>query len=213
LIFTRRGIDIKKYPAIQEHLSNFKDRLMPKPKDWKSGTWKGRKPGNYKWYEIQDAVDYYSEFDKPKIMYLVFQVKPAFTYDSAGIFANNAVWIIPKDDKYLLAILNSQLGWFLISKYCTQIQNGYQLIFKYLDRVPIRTIDFNNPSEKATHDKIVSLVDRMLELHKKKAALPPSSEREKIEREIAVTDEKIDDIVYSLYGITEEERKIIEEKR
>ncbi len=50
----------------------------------------------------------------------------------------------------------------------------------------------------------------MLELHRKKAALPPSAEREKIEREIAVTDEKIDDIVYGLYGVIEEERKIIE---
>ena len=41
---------------------------------------------------------------------------------------------------------------------------------------------------------------------------PSSAEREKIEREIAVTDEKIDEIVYELYGITEEERKIIESK-
>jgi hypothetical protein len=46
-------------------------------------------------------------------------------------------------------------------------------------------------------------LDRMLELHKKKVSLPPSAEREKIEREIAVTDEKIDDIVYGLYGVTE----------
>jgi hypothetical protein len=43
----------------------------------------------------------------------------------------------------------------------------------------------------------------------KKAALPPSAERDKIEREIAVTDEKIDDIVYELYGITGTERQII----
>ncbi len=50
----------------------------------------------------------------------------------------------------------------------------------------------------------------MLDLHKKKNSIPPSSEREKIEREIAVTDEKIDEIVYGLYGITEGERKIIE---
>jgi hypothetical protein len=51
----------------------------------------------------------------------------------------------------------------------------------------------------------------MLELHKKKNSLPPSAEREKVEREIAVTDEKIDEIVYGLYGMTEEERrKIIE---
>ena len=71
------------------------------------------------------------------------------------------------------------------------------------------TIDFNNPSEKIIHDKLVSLVDRMLELHKKKNSLPPSAEREKIEREIAITDEKIDEIVYGLYGITEEERRVI----
>ena len=50
----------------------------------------------------------------------------------------------------------------------------------------------------------------MLELYKKKDSLPPSTEREKVEREIAVTDEKIDDIVYWLYGITEEERGIVE---
>ena len=50
----------------------------------------------------------------------------------------------------------------------------------------------------------------MLKEHKKKTSLPPSAEREKIEREIAITDEKIDKIVYGLYGITEEERKIIE---
>ncbi|MBI5683123.1 MAG: hypothetical protein HZC45_08185 [Deltaproteobacteria bacterium] len=77
-------------------------------------------------------------------------------------------------------------------------------------QLPIRTIDFNKPSDKAIHDKLVSLVDRMLDLHKKKNSMPPSSEREKFEREIAVTDEKIDDIVYGLYGITEGERKIIE---
>jgi restriction endonuclease S subunit len=50
----------------------------------------------------------------------------------------------------------------------------------------------------------------MLELHKKKISLPPSAEREKIEREIAVTDEKIDDIVYGLYGMTDEEIRIVE---
>jgi hypothetical protein len=50
----------------------------------------------------------------------------------------------------------------------------------------------------------------MLDLHKKKAALPPSAEREKVEREIAVTDEKIHEIVYGLYGLTEEEIKIVQ---
>ena len=50
----------------------------------------------------------------------------------------------------------------------------------------------------------------MLELYKKKNSIPTSAEREKIEREIAVTDEKIDELVYRLYGIMDKERKIIE---
>ena len=40
----------------------------------------------------------------------------------------------------------------------------------------VRTVDFNNPSEKAIHDKLVSLVDKMLRLHKKKT---PSLLRQK----------------------------------
>ena len=53
----------------------------------------------------------------------------------------------------------------------------------------------------------------MLELHKKKNPIPPSAEHEKIEREIAVTDGKIDEIVCGLYGITQKERKIIEARQ
>ena len=43
-----------------------------------------------------------------------------------------------------------------------------------------------------TVHKVISLVDRMLELHKKKTSLPPSAEREKIEREISIANEKVD---------------------
>jgi hypothetical protein len=211
LIFTRRGIDIKKYPAIQNHLLSFKDRLMPKPKDWKGENWKGRKPGFYKWYEIQDTTDYYSEFAKQKIMLPDISLRGNFTFDTEGYYCVNTAYIICNADKYLLGILNSQLINFMYEGMSSTYRGGYlRFIQQYLEKLPIRTIDFNNPSEKASHDKLVSLVDKMLELHKKKTSLPPSAEREKIEREIAITDEKIDEIVYGLYGVTEAERKIIE---
>jgi len=64
--------------------------------------------------------------------------------------------------------------------------------------------DYNFRINGAT--KLGSLVDRMLDLHKKMASTPPSAEREKVEREIAVTDEKIDEIMYGLHAMTEEER-------
>jgi len=125
-----------------------------------------------------------------------------------GILAKASI-----NPKYLLALLNSKLLDWYHHQLSTNFRGGYfSYESRFIKQLPIRTIDFNNSIEKAIHDKLVSLVDRMLELHKKKTALPPSAEREKIEREIAITDEKIDEIVYGLYGITDEERKIIEGK-
>ena len=62
------------------------------------------------------------------ILYQVFQVKPCFIFDDKGMYCNNSMWFIPSDDRVLLGILNSKIGWWLISKYCTAIQNGFQLI-------------------------------------------------------------------------------------
>ncbi|MFT4308799.1 MAG: hypothetical protein ACMXYM_05545, partial [Candidatus Woesearchaeota archaeon] len=69
--------------------------------------------------------------------------------------------------------------------------------------------DFSVPEEKKMHDEIVELVDRMLDLHKRLDSLH-GSEKEAALREIERTDRRINDIVYELYGITEEERRIIE---
>ncbi len=213
LIFTRRGVDIKKYPAIDKHLSSFKKQLTPKPADWKGSNWPGRKPGSYKWYEIQDTVDYYAAFEKPKIIVPTIVKSASYAYDNDGFYSNDKTSIIAIDDLYLLGILNSKVSDFVMHSISSTKQGGYfEYKPMYLEQLPIRTIDFNKPEEKAAHDKLVSLVDRMLDLHKKKATLSPSAEREKIEREIAVTDEKIEEIVYGLYGITDEERSIIENK-
>lgn len=213
LIFTRHGINIIDYPAVQNHLLQFKDRLMPKPKDWNGKEWNGRKPGAYQWYEIQDTVDYYAEFEGPKILYLVFQVKPAFTFDDTGTYGNNAIWIIPGSNKYLLGILNSKPGWFMISNYCTQIQSGYQLIFDYLGKVPIRAIDFSDPQDVTRHDRMVSMVDQMLSLNKQLQEARTPHEKTALQRQIEATDRQIDSLVYELYGLTEDEIGIVEGKR
>ncbi len=165
--------------------------------------------GDY-WWELR-ACDYYAHFEKPKLMYLVFQVKPSFTFDASGLYSNNAVWITPEPDKYLLGILNSKIGWFLISKICTQIQGGYQLIYDYLRQIPIRKIDFNNCDDKSQHGKIVGLVDRILELNKRLAETKTVHEKSVLQRQIDATDRQIDQLVYELYDLTADEIKIVEE--
>lgn len=64
------------------------------------------------------------------------------------------MWIIPTEEKSLLGVLNSQMGWWLITKYCTQIRGGYQLIWKYFGQIPIPQLN----------GELDDLVDKMIEL-------------------------------------------------
>ena len=79
-----------------------------------------------------------------------------------------------------------------------------------LRRLPIRSVDFDNANEKKVHDDVVSLVDKMLDLHKQLNKASFDSEKEPVQRQIAATDKKIGELVYKLYGLTEEEIKIVE---
>ena len=103
------------------------------------------------------------------------------------------MWFISKADKVLLAILNSKMGWWLISKYCTAIQNGFQLIWKYFGQIPI-------PQAHPKQAKLItSLVDKILTAKKS----DPKANTSALETEI-------DQLVYQLYGLTEAEIKIVE---
>ncbi|MCC6690271.1 MAG: Eco57I restriction-modification methylase domain-containing protein, partial [Bacteroidia bacterium] len=164
--------------------------------------------GDY-WWELR-ACDYYDEFEKPKIIYQVFQVTPCFIWDTKGHFCNNAIWIIPKNDKYLLAILNSPLGWYLISQYCTQIQNGFQLIYKYLEKIPIHSIDFAAQNERIKHDEILKDVDLLLKLNEELKITKLQLSVGQLKQQIAHAENKINQLVYELYELTPEEIAVIE---
>lgn len=112
MIFTRRGIDIEAYPSVKNHLLPYREQLEPKPVGWSGGTWNGRKPGTYKWYEIQDSVDYWKEFETPKICYQDITWRPQFSLDLNTMYSNNTVYFLPTGSSWILAILNSPLCWW-----------------------------------------------------------------------------------------------------
>jgi hypothetical protein len=74
-----------------------------------------------------------------------------------------------------------------------------------------RAPDFTKPADKAAHDRMVSLVERMLELHRQLAGCRGECDKPAIERLIASTDAEIDRLAYELYGLTEEEIGIVEQ--
>ena len=70
---------------------------------------------------------------------------------------------------------------------------------------------FSNPEEVAQHDKLVALVESMLELQKKYHNTRMERDKELYERQIKMVDARIDRLVYDLYGLTEEDIRVVEE--
>ncbi|NTV47919.1 MAG: restriction endonuclease subunit R, partial [Chlorobiales bacterium] len=213
LIFTRRGIDIEEYPAIKEHLLQFKEQLMPKPKNWNGKFWKGRKEGSYKWFEIQDSIDYYPEFEKPKIIYPNICKQPEFTFDENLLYTNQKCFIIPIPDKYLIGVLNSKVTMFLFQIILPKLRGDFfEPSYVYFKDFPIRKLDLTKKQEKAVHDKLVRLVNEMLKSKKELSATQLGYRKTQLESEIDALDRQIDALVYELYGLSEEEIALVEGK-
>jgi hypothetical protein len=112
---------------------------------------------------------------------------------------------------YVLGLLNSKL-----LQRVFELQNP-QMVEKvfaeikviYVERLPIRAIDMNN-RDKARHDRMVDLVERMLDLHKQFAAAKTAHSKTNLQRQIDATDVEIDKLVYELYELTPDEIKIVE---
>jgi hypothetical protein len=78
-----------------------------------------------------------------------------------------------------------------------------------MSKIPIHKIGFSNPAEKAQHDKLVALVENMIELQKKYHETRMEQDKGLYEQQITIVDAQIDRLVYDLYGLTEEEVKVV----
>ncbi|OGC24981.1 hypothetical protein A2291_01530 [candidate division WOR-1 bacterium RIFOXYB2_FULL_42_35] len=177
------------------------------------------KKSNYFILENLKGIDYKAEiFNTDRIFLRRISTKPAgmFISKKEAVLAFNTVYSLCKIEiyspYYLLGILNSRLmGFYYEYTYNLGMALTTQITIEYLSQLPIRVVDFNDSEEKATHEQMAKLVEKMLGLHKQlpKAKLP--QDKESIQRQIDATDKQIDQLVYQLYGLTDEEIKIVEE--
>ncbi|MFO7839025.1 MAG: TaqI-like C-terminal specificity domain-containing protein, partial [Desulfosalsimonadaceae bacterium] len=140
--------------------------------------------GEY-WWELR-ACDYYEEFEKPKIMLPDISLRGNFALDEeGGKYCVNTAYIIANSEPYLLGILNSSLITFFYKNIASTYRGGYlRFIYQYLMVLPIPVINFDNPSDKASHDQMVSLVDQMLALNRKLDRTRTAHEKELLLRQI-----------------------------
>jgi hypothetical protein len=186
------------YPAIAAHLKPFAARAEKR----------GDK-GEY-WWELR-ACNYYDAFEKPKIMLPDISAECNFTLDTTGgIYVANTAYIIESDNRYLLGILNSSLMTFVIRQHSMSYRGGYVRFFtQFVEKLPIRAIDFTNSTDKAMHDEMVRLVDQMLTLHRQLAATGTDREKASLQLQIAAIDRAIDSLVFRLYDISPDEVRSI----
>lgn len=101
--------------------------------------------------------------------------------------------------KYFLGILNSELmNWYFSISY-----NIVNIDPRYLKMVPIQI-------DRITHDKLVALVEKMLALHQQLAAAKTPQDTTQLQRQIDAADKQIDQLVYQLYGLTDDEIALVE---
>ncbi|MEM7445728.1 MAG: DNA methyltransferase [Pseudomonadota bacterium] len=151
LIFTRRGTDIEAYPAIKAHLETLRPQLEPKPRHWApkhaSEKWQGRKSGAYKWFEVQDTIDYYEEFSAPKIVYKDMADRPSFSLDLNSNYLSNTCYFLSNGNYARVAYLNSNVAWFAYLSESAQIRGGFARFFSIffeLLAVPASSAEIDN---------------------------------------------------------------------
>lgn len=172
LIFTRRGIKIDDYPAVKQHLESFREKLEPKPANWtaKQGQWSGRKAGPYQWYEVQDVIGYFEEFEKPKIVWPDIGSYPRFSWNE-GSYLNNTSFFVSGVQPHLLALMQSRVNWFAISQIATplNIRLGlwrYRLFTQFLGRLPIPILSATQQSAMGgVAEEITALARQRYALH------------------------------------------------
>ena len=185
--------EIKPYPHIKEHLDRFRKVITT----------------DFKPYGIhRTRVENF--FKGEKIVSIRKSMKPSFSYVDFDSYVNQVYYVIKTDKinlKYLTALLNSKLMYFWL--YFKGKKQGEQL---QVDKAPLLEIPIYKPEENnKEQQEIIKLVDLLRELTEKLQGVKLDSEKAMIEKQILAYEEKIDDLIFKLYGLNKEEIETIKE--
>ena len=179
----------EKYPNIYNHLLKYKTNLLARNQA-ETGI-------RYEWYCLQRAASTFIEdYYKEKIIWGLISGDWNFALDNEGTFISSASYFLVSDkisNKLILGLLNSKLYRYHYN-FIGEKTAGGALVFK---KTTIEKFLIPNDLQKAL--SLIHLVYKILILKKENNSIDTS----KLENQI-------DQLVYQLYDLTEEEIKIIE---
>jgi len=196
--FPSLHLDINIYPAVRDLLKSFGRRLEQSGESYTNDSGlriKCRKKTNHKWFETQDNIAYNSEFEKVKIACGNLSLTSRFSLVDAGVYVNAPSPFITPASKYILAILNSKLGdWYIRSLGVTRSGGYFEYKPMFIEKLPIPQI------QKDKRLLFENLVDHIIKAKNTDHII-----------DTCELEAEIDRLVYKLYGLTEEEIRLIEE--
>ena len=160
--FPSRHYDIEDYPTVRDYLLSFgKERLEQTGKTYTIDgvTFKSRKKTANKWFEMQDSIAYWKDFDRPKIVWGEISDRSKFAYEYKGEFIPEATTflLVGRDLPYLLCVLNAPLSEWFFSKIGTTTGVGTVRWKKYtIQELLIPTIS------EAQKTQFTTLVDSFI---------------------------------------------------
>jgi len=207
IIYITHTSDINKYPNSKIYLSKFRDKI----------TCKEVKEGKHPWFSLHRARNP-EIFLSPKFIGLTTTKKLCLTIDNDGYFVTDALYVFKLNKNYncsyfeVLGILHSKVFQFL---YDISLQGENRVIPQIkatnLYKLPF-PIKKSNDKDKTIFMKIEKMVKQLFEMNDSLDKLKTPQEKTTLQRQIETTDKQIDQLVYQLYGLTEEEIKIVEEE-
>ena len=136
--------------------------------------------------------------------------KKLLTDKTLHVIVLKSDWDGKMDLRYMLAILNSRLMIYLYEALAQEEGRTFaQVKIFRVKQLPIRILDLSDPGEKSRHERVVRLVDQMLDTKKRLAAARSDKDWNYYENKCAALDREIDATVYGLYSMTEEEIRIV----
>ena len=156
----------------------------------------------------------YTEIPKPSIAIrsitadMINNLDKYMIVDTINQLSNNS----NLSSRFISAILNSKLiSWYTYSFIYARAIMTMQFDNPVTSRIPMPVIDLSNSSHKEVHDKIVVLVDNIIELNKKVNTEKNPNSLNMINRQISACEKQLDNLIFSIYNLNDEERRIINE--
>ena len=195
----------KNYPAVLNYLTKYKNYLQNRGQCRYSRGGKNN-IGQHHWLELDNNPrdNYLNEFEKEKIVWAEIVREPSFTYDKNNFYCEATTFLMTgKNLKYLIAILNSKPTTFFFKQFYTGGglgESGYRYKKAFLEQLPIPKIF------ESEQQSFINLVDKILAITKDEDYLENPEKQAKVKE----YEDQIDQLVYKLYNLTDEEIEIIE---